>query len=368
MLSESHPLIRTILRFLALPYCYIKLVNWEECSTSKYQVLKDLFYIFSKLKYFPDNYSPCRFWEKKRSLWSYYYGSSYNPLQRAKLRKEVQRFEYINIFNDKEVCELLARGMGVTLPLYYGIVSPEGYYKDLIKEILRTNGGKSIIIKPVKGSAGRGIVVAYAKQDKVYIKTGNVERNIDEFKLLERAIIQEVIQQDDTIANISSSSVNTIRTVTLYTNSNDAIVISATMRFGVGAAYVDNWSAGGVAVGVDCKAGKLMEVAYDKKGRQYLMHPGSKFLFNGFQIPRWSEVVSMSVEVQKKCPFFKLLGLDIAITNNGPVLIEINPDPDLIFQEQTAGPLLRDDKVLEEFYKYDLLINKFQKALITKAS
>ena len=61
-----------------------------------------------------------------------------------------------------------------------------------------------------------------------------------------------------------------------------------------------------------------------------------------------------------------MLGLDIAITPDGPVLIEMNPDPDLIFQEQTAGPLLKDRQILLEFEKYDLLINKYQKNLLSK--
>ena len=69
MLSENHPIIRRILRFIALPYCYFFLVNWKECTASRLQVLKDLLYIFFKLKYYPDNYSPCRFWEKDRKEW-----------------------------------------------------------------------------------------------------------------------------------------------------------------------------------------------------------------------------------------------------------------------------------------------------------
>lgn len=367
MLSESHPIIRTILRFMALPYCYFKLVNWSECSASRYQVLKDLSYIFFRLRYFPDNYSPCRLWEKDRPLWHYYYGSSYHPYQRARLRKAVQRYEYIGLFDDKEVCELLSRGMEVKLPEYYGIVDPESDYRTKIIDTVNENPGEKIIIKPVKGQAGKGIALAYKNNNDIRVKAGRTETAVERFSLSDRCILQKVVIQDESLARFSSSSVNTIRVVTLLTKDGQTKIISASMRFGVGEAYVDNWSAGGVAVGVDHKKGVLKKIAYDKKGNQYLMHPISKERFEGFQIPKWGQVVEMSLLVQEKCPFFKLLGLDIAVTKEGPVLIEINPNPDLIFQEQTAGPLLADKETLLEFDRYSLLINKYQRNLL-KAS
>jgi len=366
MLSESYPTIRNILRFLALPYCYLKLVNWNECSASKYQVFKDLLYIFFRLRYFPDNYSPCRLWEKERTLWHFYYGSSYHPYQRAKLRKEVQPFEYISLFDDKEVCELVSRGIGVKLPAYYGVVTPEMDYRTKIIDTLNANPGKKVIIKPVKGSAGKGIALAYKNKNEIRVKIGKTEVDVSQFRLMERSILQEVVLQDKIVAKFSSSSVNTIRVVTLLNKAGQAILVSASMRFGVGKAYVDNWSAGGVAVGVDYKNGSLKNIAYNKKGNQYTVHPVSNVIFNGFQIPKWSEVVEMALDVQEKCSFFRMLGLDIAVTCDGPVLIEINPNPDLIFQEQTGGPLLEDRQILMEFDRYDLLINKYQRNLLRK--
>jgi hypothetical protein len=329
--------------------------------------MKDLLHIFFRLRYFPDNYSPCRFWEKDRSLWDYYYGSSYHPYQRAKLRKGVQPFEYINLFDDKEVCELLSRGIGVKLPLYYGVVFPGMDYRARIINAVKSAPGEKVIIKPVKGQAGRGIILAYKSGDRVRALSGRTDVDITQFELSDRCVLQEVICQNEAISRFSSSSVNTIRIVTLLNKEDKSLILSSSMRFGVGEAYVDNWSAGGVAVGVDHNTGVLKSIAYDKKGRQYNEHPVSKLVFNGFQIPQWKEVVEMSLKVQNKCSFFKMLGLDIAVTSSGPVLIEINPNPDLIFQEQTAGPLLADRLILEEFDKYDLLINKYQKRLLTGA-
>ena len=67
--------------------------------------------------------------------------------------------------------------------------------------------------------------------------------------------------------------------------------------------------------------------------------------------------------VQGCFPFYRLLGLDVAITNGGPVIIEINAFPDFVFMEQGSGPFLRDPLIFEEFAKYGLLYNRLQKKL-----
>jgi hypothetical protein len=139
------------------------------------------------------------------------------------------------------------------------------------------------------------------------------------------------------------------------------------MRFGVGNAHVDNWSSGGIAVGVDHHNGRLMEVAFDKHGNRFHNHPDSKQAFLGFQLPYWEETVEIAMKLQMAANFYRLIGVDVAITPDGPILIEMNANPDIVFQEQTAGPLLRDPRVLQEFFEYGLLYNDAQLRLIKRS-
>jgi len=368
MLAESHPLVRRTLRFCALPYCYFSLIDWNECTASRGQVAKDLLYIFFRLKYFPDNYSACRFWEKDRKEWSYYYGSSYHSYQRQKLRKEVQTFERQIVFNDKMICEQLCKGMNIRMPRSFGAITPGSSYRKKIEELHQQTGLKRLIVKPVLGHAGRGIVLSIQNEGKVMIQKGGGQIPLHDFELVDEAIIQEVVTQCEEISDIASASVNTIRVLTLLTRDHEVIPISSSMRFGVGDAYVDNWSSGGIAVGVDHTTGRLKEIAYDKLGKQYRKHPVSNFQFNDFQVPMWEEVLSVASAVQHACTFYKLLGMDIALSKEGPILIEVNANPDIVFQEQTAGPLFKDQKVLREFARYDLLMNGFQQALLKSVS
>ena len=104
-----------------------------------------------------------------------------------------------------------------------------------------------------------------------------------------------------------------------------------------------------------------MKWAYDKRGRRFEAHPTTGVRFEGFQVPYWREVIALSDMVQRAVPAYKMVGLDVALTPEGPRVIEVNANPDLVFQEQTAGPLLRDRLVLEEFARYDLLTNRYQR-------
>lgn len=363
MLSESHPIIRRLLKLLALPYCYFKLVNWKECPVGTFNVANHLLYIFFILKYFPDNYTPCRLWEIPKEDWKYYYGSSYDAYQRDKLRMEVQQSHKRILFDDKVLCESFCNANNLRIPRTYGILPAKKQCYCIIQRIFQNYPQSSFIAKPVLGSAGKGIVIISKTNDTIYLKDRNQNSPIETFIPESEMIAQELIVQHRMISKIFSNSLNTIRILTLYTISGESIIISATMRFGVGISYVDNWSAGGVAVGVDHNTGRLKKHAYDKNGNRYDVHPNSNFKFYGFQIPLWDKIVGLSHKAQSRFSFYKLLGLDIAVTEDEPILIEINSEPDIVFQEQTSGPLLRDKRVLREFSEYDLLFNKHQKSI-----
>jgi len=364
LLSISHatialsiPYFRRFLRFLALPYCYFRLVNWDECKASKLQVLKDLFYIFFALKYFPDNYSLCRLWEKDRSEWIYYYGSIYGPYQRGRLRKKVQRKEYEIIFQDKNICYKLCQASDLPLPRQYGIIEPFGDYKKFIKSIFDKNKIAQLMVKPISGKGGKGIVLAYIENRRIFIQSGPEKIPIDDFVFTETSVAQEFVIQHPSLSEISPS-VNTIRIVTLLTIDSQVLIIGALMRFGIDKAYIDNTSSGGVAAGINLDSGTLKDVAYDNKSRIYSAHPTSKFIFKGYCIPYWEEVHLLAQKIQKEFSFYKLLGSDIAITAKGPVVIEINGAHDNVGLEQKCGPILSDRIVRYEFKRHNLLINK----------
>ena len=363
MFSESHPYIRRVIRFLLLPYCYVKLVPWADCSRSRWGVALDFFHIFFRLKDYPDNYGPCRLWERPRAEWAFYYGSNYNPYQRQRLRDEVQPASFDHFYQDKDVCHTLCEGMGIPVPQRLGMLESNDDIPAVLDRILTTSGHSRVIIKPVGGHAGLGIVLAERSGEKIVIRQKDRLTTANDFVLQSRSIVQEVLIQDPEMAEIAPNSVNTLRLMTMLTRTSEVITIGGSMRFGVGSSFVDNWSAGGIAVGVDHERGTLMGVGYDKRGNRYERHPISQVHFSDFPIPKWRQAEEFGHLVQRSLPFVKILGMDLAFTSGGVVLIEINSDADFVFQEQTSGPLLRSYRTWKAFEDYGLLYNADQRKL-----
>jgi len=367
LLSESPAFVRRILRFLALPYCYYSYINWEVCKAPRLRVIYDLFYIFFRLKYFPENYSLCHLWEKPRNEWKYYYGSIYDALQRNRLRKEVFPLEYRILFEDKNVCHQLCVANQLPVPVQFGIVNKNEIKNFLFKLFKNEQSQKQFIIKPLTGKGGKDIYLAYFNNGQIYLKSNNKpEIPINKFALPAQSVVQEYIEQHPRLKRISQS-VNTVRIVTLLTHSKDVQIIGAYMRFGIEKAFLDNASQGGVAIGIKINTGKFLKFAHDFKSKVHEVHPTSGFRFEGFQVPLWNDVIELAQKTQKSFSCNKIIGHDIAITESGPIIIELNAAYDNISIEQRCGPILKDYKTLKAFDDYGLLFSNKQRALLKES-
>ena len=355
------PYSRRFLRFLALPYAYFYMMDWDECKASRIKVAFDFLYIFFILKYFPDNYSLCRFWEKDRSEWKYYYGSIYNPYNRARLRKKVQLDEYRILFDDKEVCYQLCQSANLPLPRQFAVIDDTGDIHKLLKDLHQETGLDKFIIKPVTGKGGEDIFLVLFTENGIHVKQNVKKENktlsmsFKEFNIKRRSVVQEFVNQHESLKRLSQYSLNTIRIATLLTKEKTVIFLGGLIRIGHDKSIVDNSSSGGVAVGIDIESGTLKEIGYDFKSKTYRVHPTSGFIFAGFQIPFWKEILEIAKKTQLIFPYYKLLGSDIALSKEGPVIIEINASYDNVGLEQKSGPVLARPEVLNAFKEYDLL-------------
>ncbi|MCR8915811.1 hypothetical protein FDP08_03460 [Marinobacter panjinensis] len=354
------PYIRRFLRFLALPYCFSK-VNWKECTKSKTQVAFDFLFIFFRLKYYPDNYSPCRLWEKSKSEWVYYYGSNYDPYQRRQLRKSVQPRAYEIVFQDKVLSEMLCTAKNIATPEIIRIVK-EGENIERVAQELAKRELRNLIFKPRSGKGGGGITCTQFEDGEVNAIQKGLVVPLGGIKAESELIVQEFITQHKDMSRISEST-NTIRAVTIKKINGEILIVGTYARFGVGTSKVDNLSQGGICVSVDIDTGKLAQSGFDRMSQVFQEHPTSRVQFAGYQLPQWERVIALAKEVQAAFEFYPLLGMDLAITEKGPVVIEINSGYDNVDLEQARGPILKNSEVCSAFKEYNLLINKYQKNL-----
>jgi hypothetical protein len=348
-------------QFLLLPGLFHKVRSIKDFRRSRWGLATDFLAWFFSYKTLPVHYGLSRLWEVERSEWKYYYGSNYQIPQLAQLKKSVQPPEYRIIFNDKYVCALLCRAMGIRIPTTHGILDPAQDYRSRIADWLGSSSAGRLIIKPLFGEMGRDIVMAETSEQGIVVRSPNGHAPLSDFVLKEKALAQDVVSQDPRLAAFSPNSVNTLRIVTMSTHRDGILIVNASFRSGVAKAFVDNWSAGGVSVGVDCDRGILKKYAYDKQSNRYARHPTSGIVFEGHPVPAWNLICAAAVRIQQSFSFYRLIGLDLALDADGaPVLIEANGAPDLAGLEQKVGPLLKRESVLRAFGDDGLLFNRHQ--------
>lgn len=78
---------------------------------------------------------------------------------------------------------------------------------------------------------------------------------------------------------------------------------------------------------VDMKTGKVNKPAATFGSKTYENHPTTNKKIKGIQLPYWKEICDMLDEAGKVVPEVRYVGWDIAITPNGPCLIEGNTSP-----------------------------------------
>lgn len=202
---------------------------------------------------------------------------------------------------------------------FYYINDKPAKLDEAINEI--RNNGKHLIIKPSIDSGGGKKVVAFeVKGDKTSHKNLSVE---DLLKLYRKDfIVQEFLEQSETMRKLNPSSINTLRVIS-YLNNNGVNILSTTARVGGLNSRTDNFSSGGLLCGVD-DDGKIKTKGYSKKG-EALGHTFSGEELMGYVVPNYNFVVDMVKSMHVRIPYFKLVSWDIALNkNNKPVLIEYN--------------------------------------------
>jgi len=158
-----------------------------------------------------------------------------------------------------------------------------------------------------------------------------------------RYILQRKIEQSSKMNLLNSGSINTLRIVTINKNGNP-YVLTSLLRVGTKkTGNVDNWAAGGIAVGVQ-KDGFLKEFGYFKPhyGTKTNIHPDSKIVLSQFKVPMFDSALKMACRAHKFFYNIRAIGWDIAISENGPVFIEGNDNWEISLMQACDRPLKKE--------------------------
>ncbi len=248
----------------------------------------------------------------------------------------ISNYSYICILRDKFIFSQLLKSLDIPTPTNLALLNKEGvtWLADMRQtplEYLVENESLNIkgFSKELAGILGKGAFPLQVAHGKLYIK--NEEVTVDQLrdKVDGLYLLQEHIDQHPQMNYLYPSAVNTIRVVTFFINGK-VEVFCASLRIGAKGRSVDNWAAGGIVVGVDMKTGNLTGEGLFKPGYggRVTNHPDTGVKLDGFQIPFFHEGVKKVCELHSYLYGIHSVGWDVAITPNGPTIIEGNDNWD----------------------------------------
>ncbi|WP_040164317.1 sugar-transfer associated ATP-grasp domain-containing protein [Microbacterium gorillae] len=174
----------------------------------------------------------------------------------------------------------------------------------------------SVIAKPADGFGGAGIA-KFDATDIPDVATWRAQLIADK-----QTLVEAVLVQHPELARLYPRSVNTIRLITYLDKAGTFHVIAAVLRMGNGG-VIDNFAGGGMFTMLD-EDGVAMYGAVDKNSNAFLEHPATKVPIKGFRVPMYRESVELVEKLSHRLPHTPYVGWDVAITPDGPAIIEAN--------------------------------------------
>jgi len=197
-----------------------------------------------------------------------------------------------------------------------------------------------LFIKPVGGAHGDG-AFAVQRTGRRFVFGQNTTDGSphafyhclrDKLKQEVGLLVQPRIRAHRKLADISSTNgLATARVVTAFAE-NKAQVLFAAVKLSVGTNITDNFSrgsTGNLSAGIDIATGKLSEAWGVARNDWPIMqsfdfHPDTGQRIHGSDFPLWREVLNLVLKAQNSLPELKTTGWDIAVTDEGVLLVEAN--------------------------------------------
>jgi len=196
--------------------------------------------------------------------------------------------------------------------------------------VSKFENAKRIIYKPLDGNRGRGV-------EAFDINEATIREVYDILSGYPGGVVEQYVVQHPDMLKMCPTSVNTIRVVTFSSNSTPVTedgkymdIAYTSLRIGGGSSIVDNFHSGGMVSHIDIETGTLITDAADMECNVFEAHPMTGFKFKGFKIPYYEEVIKMVTDAITKNQIEGYLGWDIAIAEDGPILIEVNDRPGVV--------------------------------------
>ncbi|QSX38833.1 alpha-L-glutamate ligase-like protein [Shewanella sedimentimangrovi] len=278
------------------------------------------------------------------------------------LNMNKRNIDYIGRYNprkfykrvdDKLMTKQLALANDMAVPALIGVVREQHEISEIPEMV---DGLGSFVIKPAKGSGGKGILVItkveqgrYFKPSGAEITPSDIDRHVSNilsglFSLGGKpdvALVEGLIEFDPVFEGYSYEGVPDIRLIVFK-----GFPVMGMLRLSTAASDGKaNLHQGAVGVGLDIATGKgLRAVQFNKPIER---HPDTDHILTDIQVPHWDVLLQTAASAYEMCEL-GYLGTDMVLdSRRGPLLLELNARPGLSIQIANGQGILPRLKHIE---------------------
>lgn len=242
------------------------------------------------------------------------------------------------LVDDKIQTKQLAQQHGVTSPELIGVIRSQFEVRHLA-DLVHDHPG--FVIKPVRGSGGKGIVVIdghdrveYRKPSGAVLGIDDLERDVSNilsglYSLAgapDVAMIESLIRFDDSFSDYTFEGVPDIRVIVFR-----GYPVMAMMRLSTAVSDGKaNLHQGAVGVGLDIRQGRALYAV--QFNRPVESHPDTGRRLDDLVVPDWPTLLKLAASSYEMTGL-GYIGADLVIDKRfGPTLLELNARPGLAIQ------------------------------------
>lgn len=216
-----------------------------------------------------------------------------------------------------------------------------------LRDALAQHIGKRVAVKPTSSYGGEGfrVLTVVARDGGIGVAEAG-SAPISPAELIEAMggglVAETYVDQHPWYAKLNASSVNTWRVwVMKPADGGPAEVVLAYLRIGRAGSAVDNMGGGGIyaPLNSDGRLGAGGDGGIFR--RRFNAHPDSGVALDQASPPFVDEALALAAQALDAIPALTFAGMDIAVSREGPVVIEINAEPDRMGAARVGLPFRR---------------------------
>ena len=302
--------------------------------------------------------------------------------QLAVLGMNSRNINYIARYNQRQLYPLVddklqtkraAQTAGIAVPDLLGVIESQWELRGLQSMI---GDWQQFVIKPTRGSGGKGIMVITGRDFDFFIKSSGsklelsaIHRHINNILSglhslggkPDRVMFEALIDYDAVLNEYTYEGVPDIRIIVFKGFPVMAMLRCATHASDGRA----NLHQGAIGVGIDICTGKSLVAV--QHGRPVVEHPDTGKAFSELSIPYWDTILELASGCYEMTGL-GYIGCDIVLDKQkGPVILELNARPGLAIQLANGKGLARRLSMVEDFESTELELPAMQRVALMKS-